>query len=169
MSAASDVLKHFNLFIDGVGYAGQIEELQLPSLSVQEEDFRAGGMDASIGIDMGMEKMECSFSLTSFSEAAITQFGLANGAQTQMTARGSLESLDGSKKSIVVSMRGKIKKAEPGAFQGGQKVMWKFEASLIYYRFEQQGRVLHEIDVVNMKRVVAGVDQLAEHRANIGI
>lgn len=169
MSVASNILKHFNLFVDGVGFAGEIDELQPPSLTLIEEDHRAGGMDAPIGIDMGMEKMELTFTLSSFSASALKLFGLTSGAQTQLTARGSLESNDGAKTPVMLAMRGKIKSLEPGAWKGGEKSTWAFGLSLIYYRHEQGGEVIHEIDVPNMVRIVGGVDQLAEHRANIGL
>jgi len=41
--------------------------------------------------------------------------------------------------------------------------------SLTYYREVHDGRTINEIDVINMIRVIDGVDQLAEHRANIGL
>ena len=66
-------------------------------------------------------------------------------------------------------MRGKIKSAEPDTWQGGQKSGWSFTVSLRYYRYNQNGENIHEIDVLNMKRVINGVDQLAQHRANIGL
>lgn len=169
MSAASDILKHFNLFVDGVGFAGNIEELQTPNLSIVEEEFRAGGMDAPIGLDMGMEKLEASFSMAKFSQAVLSQFGLAEGTDVQLTARGSLESLDGTKTPVVVSMRGKIRSAEPSSWQAGQKATWTITVSLRYYRFVQGGSTIHEIDVLNMKRIIGGVDQLAQHRANLGL
>lgn len=168
MSAASNILKHFDLFVDGVGHAGEIEELQLPTLAITEEDFRAGGMDIPIGIDMGMEKMEVSFTLSGPSKNALSLFGLAGGAQTQFTARGSLESFGGVKTPVAVAMRGKIKSIEPGAWQGGQKSSFAFSVSLTYFRYEQAGESLIEIDAINMIRIINGVDQLAEHRANIG-
>lgn len=169
MSAASDILKNFNLFVDGVGFAGNAEEVQLPSLNIMEEEFRAGGMDSAIGLDMGMEKLETSFKIAGFAASVLKQFGLAEGTDTQLTARGSLESLDGAKTPVVVQMRGKIKSAEPDAWQGGQKSGWSFTVSLRYYKFIQNGETIHEIDVLNMKRIVNGVDQLAQHRANIGL
>lgn len=169
MSVASDILKHFQLFVDGVGYAGIAEETQLPTLNIVEEDFRAGGMDAPIGIDMGMEKLEASFKLAGHSAAVLKQFGLAEGSETQLTARASLESLNGSITPVVVQMRGKIKSAEPDAWQGGQKAGWSFTLSLRYYRYEQGGESIHEIDTLNMKRVINGNDVLAQHRANIGL
>lgn len=53
--AARDILKNFNLFVDGRGYAGNVSEYTPPNLAVQTEDHRAGGMDAPIALDMGME------------------------------------------------------------------------------------------------------------------
>jgi P2 family phage contractile tail tube protein len=74
MSAASDILKNFNLFVDGVGFAGNAEEVQLPALNIIEEDFRAGGMDSPIGLDMGIEKLETSFKIAGFSSVVLKQF-----------------------------------------------------------------------------------------------
>ena len=90
MSAVSDILKNFNLFVDGVGCAGVIDELQIPKLTIVEDDHRAGGMDAPIGIDMGMEKLEASFTLSGSNKNALRKFGVAEGGEVQFTARGSL-------------------------------------------------------------------------------
>ena len=39
------VLKNMNLFVDGRGYAGRIDEIQLPKLTLKTEEHRAIGMD----------------------------------------------------------------------------------------------------------------------------
>ncbi|GHT98386.1 hypothetical protein FACS1894126_3800 [Alphaproteobacteria bacterium] len=52
------ILKNFNVFVDGRGYAGRVEEVSLPKLSLKTDEFLAGGMDAPIEIDLGMEKLE---------------------------------------------------------------------------------------------------------------
>lgn len=167
MAVASNLLKHFNLYVDGRGYAGEIDELQLPSLSLVEEEHRAGGMDAPIGIDLGMEKLEASFTLASAAKEALTRFGLSG--ETGFTARGSLESHDGTKEAVTATMRGRVRSVEPSGWQGGQKATWAYNLSLTYFRLEIGGRVIYEIDAVNMVRIIDGVDQLAEHRANIGL
>ena len=51
------ILKNFNLFIDGRGYAGKCDEVNPPKLNIKSEEYRAGGLDAPIPIDMGMEKL----------------------------------------------------------------------------------------------------------------
>jgi len=166
MSVASDILKHHQIFVDGVGFAGNSEEVQLPSLKFIEEDFRGGGMHASVGIIMGMEKLETSFVLPGSSREVMRRLGLPG---TQITVRGSLESGNGTKTPVVVQMRGAIVGQESAAWKSGDKSTWTFSGSLTYYRYEQGGEVIHEIDVPNMVCIVNGVDLLADHRANIGL
>ena len=62
----ADVLKNMNLFVDGRGYAGVVDELTPPKLTMKTEEHRAGGMDAPVELDMGMEKLEASFSLKKY-------------------------------------------------------------------------------------------------------
>ena len=52
------ILKNFNLFVDGRGYAGKAEEVTPPKLTIKTEEFRGGGMDVPAAVDMGMEKLE---------------------------------------------------------------------------------------------------------------
>jgi len=47
------ILKNFNVFVDGRGYAGKIDEITLPKLTIKTEEYRAGGM--------GMEKLEADY------------------------------------------------------------------------------------------------------------
>ena len=47
------VLKGFNLFVDGRGYAGKVEELELPKLTIKTEEFRSGGMVAPVELGRG--------------------------------------------------------------------------------------------------------------------
>jgi P2 family phage contractile tail tube protein len=168
MSAARDILKNFNIFVDGRGYAGNIDSIQLPALNVQEEDFRAGGMDASIGLDMGMEKLELSFVLSKYDRDALAQWGLGN-AETAVTLRGALESRDGTVTAVVVNARGNFKGVEFGEWAPGSKSSITFNATLTYYKYTQGGTVVHEIDVINMIRRIGGVDRLAAQRAAIGL
>ena len=42
------VLKNMNLFVDGRGYAGRVDEIELPKLTLKTEEHRAGGMDVPV-------------------------------------------------------------------------------------------------------------------------
>ncbi|MFW8594927.1 phage major tail tube protein [Cribrihabitans neustonicus] len=54
--AIRNILKNFNLFVDGRGFAGELGDYTPASPSVAAEEYRAGGMDGPTDIDMGMEK-----------------------------------------------------------------------------------------------------------------
>lgn len=167
MSAAAQILKNFNLYVDGRGYAGNAEEVQLPALNVTGEDYRAGGMDAAIEIDMGMEKLEASFKLSKW-ESNIDSLFRSPG-QVPMTFRGALEDLDGTVKPVVVKMLGKIHGIEPDAATPGAKASKTYRVPLVSYSYTIDGRVVHDIDVRNMKCVIDGTDRLAAQRKAIGL
>lgn len=58
------ILKNLNLFVDGRGHAGHVDEVTLPKLTIKTEEHRAGGMDLPVELDMGMEKLEASIVLS---------------------------------------------------------------------------------------------------------
>jgi P2 family phage contractile tail tube protein len=167
--AARDVLKNINLFVDGRGYAGQIDEYNAPDLTVTTEDYRAGGMDTAVAIEMGQEPLETSFSLIAYDADVLALWGVAEGASVPFTVRGALESFDGTVKPVVHEMRGKITSLQRGTWAPGQKPALNVTMRLVYYKETHDGRVLYEIDVENMIRVVNGVDRLAAQRAALGL
>ena len=167
--AAEDILKYLNLIVDGRGYAGKIEEYNAPDLTISTEEFRGGGMDAAIDIDMGMEKMTTSFVLTSYDADVLALWGIKDGSTVQFTAKGSLESENGTRTAISHHMQGKLISLARGTWGSGAKPSLTVTVSLRYYREVHGQRTINEIDVINMVRVINGVDQLAEHRANIGL
>jgi P2 family phage contractile tail tube protein len=169
MATASDILKNFNLFIDGKGYAGVIDELELPKIELKYEDFRAGGMDAPIKIEMGQEAMECSITLSGHNEEALILWGVEPGNLIPLVARGALESFGKSAVPVVVNMSGRVRGIEYGNWKAGEKSTIKLTIDVFTYKYTQNNKVLHEIDVLNMIRIINGKDRLAEQRAALGI
>jgi len=167
MSAAANILKNFNLYVDGRGYAGNVDEVTLPNLSIVGEDYRAGGMDAPVELDMGMEKLESTFILSKF-DADIDRLFSSPGF-IALTFRGAVESLDGTVRPVVVKMSGKIHAIETGAATPGTKVTKTYRVPLVRYSYTLDGVAVHDIDVLNMKRIIGGVDRLAEQRRAIGL
>lgn len=68
-------LKNMNLFNDGTSYMGEVAELQLPKLSRKMEEFRAGGMNAPLDADLGMEKIELEWTCAGLMRQVLEQFG----------------------------------------------------------------------------------------------
>lgn len=167
--AARDVRKNLNLFVDGRGYAGQIEEFNPPKLALVTEDFRAGGMDAPVELTMGMEKLEADFSLISYDKDVLSLFGVAEGALVPFVAREALESFDGTVTPVIHTMRGKIREIDPGTSKAGDKPSLKVAMALTYYKLQHGDATVIEVDVENMVRVVNGNDSLAAIRAALGL
>ncbi|MES9873164.1 MAG: phage major tail tube protein [Candidatus Sedimenticola sp. 6PFRAG7] len=169
MANIENVLTAMSLFVDSKGYAGQVEELVPPKLTLKTEEIRAGGMDAPVEIDMGMEKMEASFTLNGYSPDVLKLFGLAPGRRKALTMTGSLISASGEEKSIRVNLQGMLRETDPGTWKPGEKSTLKVTVALSYYKLSINGEVIHEIDPVNMIRKIDGVDQLAQTRINLGL
>lgn len=167
--AARDVRKNLNLFVDGRGYAGQIEEFNAPKLALKTEEFRAGGMNVPIELTMGMEKMETDFSLVSYDRDLLSLFGVTEGALVPFVAREALESFDGTITAVVHTMRGKIKEIDPGTSKAGDKPSLKISMALVYYKLQHGDKVVQEIDAENMIQTINGNDVLAGMRGALGI
>jgi len=167
--ALNDILKNLNLFVDGRGYAGNVEELSPPKLTMKTDEFRNGGMDAPVEVEMGMEKLEASFSLTNYDADVLALFGLAPGNTKPLTMRGSISSEDGTEKPVVIQLQGTLKEVDPGSWKPGERASLKVMVALRYYKHTIDEVVIHEIDVPNMIRIVNGVDQLAVTRKNLGM
>lgn len=164
-----DILKNMALFVDGRGYAGNVEEVTLPKLTLKTEEFRNGGMDAPIEVDMGMEKLECDFTLTRFDKSALALFGLAPGQVKPLTIRGAVVSDDGTQTPVVLNLLGVVREMEFGTWKPGEKATLKIMVALRYYKLTHGIDVVHEIDIPNMVRTINGVDQLALTRSALGI
>lgn len=169
MSATRNVRKNFNFYVDGKGYAGNVESFTAPKLTLKTEDFQAGGMFAPTEITFGHEKLEAEAVFLSDDPDIMGTFGVVEGREYPFTAREALESSDGSVIAVVHNMRGKVKEIDRGETKSGEKATVKISLALNYYKLTHGARVVQEIDVVNMVAKQNGVDLLAGIRGALGI
>lgn len=164
-------LKNFSLFVDGRGYAGRIEEMTPPVLARHMEDYRAGGMEAPIEIDLGQEKLECTFALGEYNEDVLRQYGCRDHAGVQLRMTGALErdSVSRDITAVEISLRGRWREIDQGDWKGGENSVMKVSVSCSYYKLTMNDEVLIEMDVENLVHIVAGEDRLAPIRAALGI
>lgn len=161
--------KKFNnlsLFVDGTGYAGRVAELTPPKLTLKTEEFRGGGMDAPVSLDMGMEGLSADLSLAEWDPGLLKTFGVEG---TRITMRGAFKDHAGAVSGVVITLTGKAKEIDQGSWKPGDDAKLKVSVVCTYYKMEVDGATIHEIDVVNMKRIIGGTDQLAEVRKALGI
>lgn len=166
--AARDVRKNANLFFDGRGYAGQLVEFNPPKLTLKTEEYRGGGMDLPVDMTQGMEKLTTDFSLKCYDRYVLSWFGVSEGNEVPFVVREALESFDGTVKAVKHTMRGKITEIDPGTTKAGESPDLKVSMTLSYYKLEHDGVVVHEIDAINMVRVIGGQDLLSQIRNALG-
>jgi P2 family phage contractile tail tube protein len=160
------VLKNFNVFINGRGYAGLCDEAELPEIKFKMEEQRAGGMDVPFEIEMGQEVMSAKLTFATYP----TEIIRALNSDARIQLRGALvNDATRATTAVLVEIGGRPKGFMPGSWKSGEKATGEFELAVDYYRWNQGGADLFEIDSVNMIRRIAGVDQLAEQRAALGL
>lgn len=162
------VLRNMNLYVDGHGYAGRIGELTLPKLKLKTEDFQGAGMDAPVELEMGMEKLEASATLHEYDATTYSVFGLSEGNQVNIIARGALDQ-DGRIVPVNVTMQGSWNEIDTGSWKVGEKVEQKISMNLRFYSLSIDGNEVILIDIENMKRIIHGRDALQDIRTAIGI
>lgn len=161
---------NWNFFIEGAGYQGRAEEVVLPKLTRKTEEYRAGGMNAPVELDMGMEKLEMEFTLCEYTDAVMRLFGhpSASGVQFRLVAAAFPD--DGtSTDSIEISVRGRLREVDQGTLKAGDKATMKVMVAVAYYKYTLNGDVITEIDVANFIENIGGVDRLAQQRQSLGM
>ena len=164
-----EIMKNFNLFIDGRGFAGKVLEVTPPKLTIKTEEFQAGGMDVPVDIDMGMEKLSCDFTLAEYNSDVLKLWGVSDGNAVKLTLRGAIQDDAGQVKPVTITLQGLFKELDLGTWKPGEKTEKKCTASCRYYKLAMDGETIYEIDAVNMVRIVGGQDQMAEIRSAIGV
>lgn len=167
----ADILYNCNVFVDGAGYAGRTKEIKLPKVEPISQEYLAGGMSAKIDLPMGaVEKLEAEFTLAAFSAQVMGQVQVLPGVYPLLTARGSVLDGGGTQLPAIATMRASKFVSEPDAWKPTEESVLKCSATLIYYKLEVNGAVVHEVDPINMIFISGGgADQLAATRGNLGI
>ncbi|MBB4266882.1 phage major tail tube protein [Roseospira visakhapatnamensis] len=168
MATIAKKLKAFTLFVDGHGYAGRVDELTPPKLTIKAEEYRAGDMDAPLDIDMGQEKLSLEASVGEYDAALWRQWGLSEGHEVAVTLRGS-QGHGLAEEPVLLAARGMVTEVDPGGWKPGDANTCKLTMTLAYYRAEIAGSEVIEIDVINGVRGIGGVDVLAARRRNLGL
>ena len=164
-----NLLRNINLEVDGRAYPRKVKMLRLPKLTIQTQEYRAGGMDSSVDIDMGMERMEAVFTMSSIDAELLKHFGLTAERSVPLAFRGGLRDDSGATRPVVAHLRGQVKEIDWGDWTPGETSETAYMVSVRYYKFEQDGDVVHEIDVENMIRIIDGEDQLESMRQALGL
>lgn len=163
-------LKNFNVFNDGNNYVGQFKSVTLPKLTTKLEEWRGGGMDIPVEVDMGMEKLTAEMTLGGYDASTFKQYGMIDVANTLLRITGAIQRDDsGEVLSVEVVMRGRFTEVDFGDMSAGEDTEIKLTASLSYYKLSINNEELVEIDAINMVKKIGGKDVLEPYRRALGI
>lgn len=163
-------LKNFALFVDGNSYAGEVTEVVLPKLTRKVEEFRAGGMNTPVKVDLGTEALELEITAGGWMKELLKQWGSKGIGAVPLRFAGALQRDDtGEYSKVEVFMRGGWEEIDMGSAKAGDDTEFKAKSALSYYRLEWDGEVLIEVDATGLIENVGGTDLLAPVRNLLGI
>jgi P2 family phage contractile tail tube protein len=163
-------LKNFLVFEDGVSFVGEAPEIELPKLSRKMEEYRGGGMNGPVDIDLGMEKLELGLTIGGFMAGMFRHWGATKHDAVAVRFAGAYQRDDtGDVDAIEVYVRGRYREIDPGTGKAGDNADQKGTMSLSYYRLTQNDEVLIEIDLPNFVEMINGEDRLAAQRRALGL
>ncbi len=130
------VLRNFNSFVNGVGYAGRISEVELPELSVKTEEYRGGGMDGNVELDMGLETLTAKFNFGEYANQILGLWGNMDGNAARIQLRGALQRDGETAVPMTVDLHGGFKKNTLGTWKAGDLTQNEAEMSIRYLKFK---------------------------------
>lgn len=162
-------LKHFNVFINGVSFIGVIPSLTLPKLGRKMEEYRGGGMEGAVKVDMGQQPLELEFD-SGFDTSLFEQYGQSKADAVLLRFAGSYQRDDtGEIDAVEITVRGRLEEIDMGSAKAGGTSSLKTKMPLSYYKLSVNNKDIVEIDLANFISKVGGTDRLADHRKALGI
>jgi P2 family phage contractile tail tube protein len=163
-------LKQLMMFNDGNAYVGDTVSITPPKLTRKFEEYRAGGMNRPVSIDMGGEKLEMEATYGGFMRGILVQQGMLSLGGVQQRFVGSFQDDEtGLVSSVEIVARGRHDEIDMGEWKPGEDTEFKVKSQLSYYKLTLDGTALIEIDILNMVEIVNGIDLMAAHRAVLGL
>ncbi len=158
MSRLPKILKNFNVYAAGNSYLGVAEEVTPPNVAIKTSEMRLAGMAGAIEVDQGVEKLENTIKFKGV-EQDITRL---LGTTDTIVTKGAVQNKDGATEAVIITSRGLFKSNEGDTYKVGEDGATSIKQNCEYYKYEQNGETIVEIDMINGVRIIDGIDQLEE-------
>ena len=160
------------LYIDNNSTYGKTEEVQNPEIVAKMVDHKVLGMNGTLELSAGLDKMEGSFKLNG-PEEEIAAMAADVYTQHEFIFRGNQEVYRGQTKiadrPYVVIWRGTFKKSKLGDQKQHENMELNYNINVVYVKLTVNGVPKVEIDIINNIHKVNGKDLLATVRQNLGM
>ena len=165
----ANIFQDFTVWIRDVGKLGEAPGFQPPEINIQTEEFRGGGMDGTVEIPMGVEKIEFSFNLHTWDADIWNELGCGPGSlDVPVTFRGYMLTPGGRESGVLIETRSLIKSVRPDSIESGRKASITTTCVANYFKHVIDGDVVTEIDVFNKVTRIGGIDMSSNARQILG-
>ncbi len=168
MAKLPRIQRNMALSINGVGFAGTCESVTPPTLTRLTEDFRAGGMDGTIRIDMGQEAMEMTIVVAGTDHSLLQHLGMLSRG-VPITLRTANQAQGSGVDNVTYKATGSWSVYDMGEMAMGAKNTTTITAQLTHFEIIDAGDEVLFVDVPNMVCRLRGVDILKEQRDALGV
>ena len=165
------LLQGFTMFMNGSDFGIDTEEVELPFPTPVTQEYRGGGMDMAVAQPMAaIEALQVTVKMAGHNPKIMKRMALRPGRTTRVTFRaGVLREDDGSIVTHLCIVEGAINGGTRDRWQRGEKSGVEFTINGIkYLRYEADSDIIHELRAWPPKRVIDGVEQLADLNAALG-
>lgn len=160
-----DMVVHGN----GESFMGECKTFTRPTLEMEGEDWKGGGMLAPVKIFNGLAALEVEHTYGGEIPSLNATFGEQALDATQLRFTGAYQNEGtGQYDHVEITVRGRTYSIDAGGDEVGGDTEVTYKTACVYYKQTRNGRVEFEVDVMNKVFVVAGVDRMAEERAILG-
>ncbi len=171
MSVSINRITNANIYLDGGTLLGKAEEIKLPDVVTKMSEHKALGMVGTIEMPAGFDKMEGEIKWSSFYQEVMTK--VANPFKfVSLQVRSNIETYTSQgrteEKSMVTFLTVAFKKNPGGTFKQHENAEVSTGFACYYIKQVVDGQDILEFDPLSNIYKVAGEDQLATYRINVG-
>ncbi|MBO6755762.1 MAG: phage major tail tube protein [Roseibium sp.] len=165
------ILQGFTMFIDGEDFGYDTEEIEIPIPTPVTQDYRGGGMDLGVTTPIAaIQALEITVKMAGHSPDIMKKLARGPGQTSRVIFRGSVlaESNSGTEAHVCV-VEGSANGGSRDRWQRGEKSGLEFIINgILYFRYEADNEVIHELQAWPPKRIVNGLDQIASINRDLG-
>ncbi len=161
-----DMVVHGN----GESFMGECKTFTRPTLEMEGEDHRGGGMIAPVKIFNGLAALEVEHVYGGEIPALNATFAEHAVDATQLRFTGAYQREgSGEYDRVEITVRGRTYGIDAGGDEVGGDTEVTYKTACVYYKQTRNGRVEFEIDIMNKVFIVNGVDRMAQERSILGL
>lgn len=172
MSINLNVINNANIYIDGNSLVGKASQVKLPEIEIEQEELKALGLIGTINLPIGISALEAEITWNSF-YSQVFKTAYSAFKNSQLMVRANVQTFDAAGRQnelpLVTILNATFSKNPLGEFKPKEKT--EFVSTLKVHSIKQTlgSEEILFFDAFSNQYRVAGIDQLAQFRNNLGV